>query len=76
MTETVEVVTLYRFVFALPEPLPFADSTRFRDLIGDQPDAVVREDDPWVTLTVYQEQNASGRTAGSGSASASANSPT
>jgi len=65
MTEAVESVPLYRFVFAMPEPLPFADGTRFRDLIGDQPDAVAREDDPWVTLTIYQEQNTLGRTAGS-----------
>lgn len=65
MTEVVESVQLYRFVFVLPEPLPFADGSRFTDHIGDQPNAVVREDDPWVTLSIYQEQNTLGRTAGS-----------
>jgi hypothetical protein len=58
-------VPLDRFVFVLPEPLPFSDGTRFSDHIGDKPDAVPRPDDPWVSLTIRQEHNSFGRTAGS-----------
>lgn len=58
-------IPAYRFLFVLPEPLPFPDGDRYYDTIGDQPDAVPRDDDPWVSLTFYQESSNRGRTAGS-----------
>jgi hypothetical protein len=65
MPEPPSTERLARFIFALPEPLPFPDGTVHQAKIGNAADAVTSDDDPWVTLAIHQVTNATGRTSGS-----------
>lgn len=52
---------LARFVFALPDPLPLADGHRLSGPVRNSVDDPWSADDPWVTVTIRQEQVRSGR---------------
>lgn len=58
-------VTLGCFVFALPDPLPFPESTTIAEPVGDQPQSERAQDDPLVILTFHQVTSSTGRTLGS-----------